>query len=277
MSEEEEAILLEKDESGKIATIWLNRPKKRNAFNYAVFNGISNSIDEIAQDNKVRVVLLRAKGDHFSGGIDVNTLAGNDPDAPKLRGTGDSAFRYGLTTGLQDIYRKMTLLEKPIISIIQGYCVGAGFEFSLAADFRYAMEDAKFDMAEGKLGILPDMGGVTRLLRLTNNLSYVKEVVIGARRISGKEAYRMGFVNGIASSKEELETLVSDLIKDLIRVAPLAVAMGKRLINSLIGKTEDEGLAAEANTQTILIKTEDFRKRGITSLLKREDPEWEGK
>jgi len=60
-------------------------------------------------------------------------------------------------------------------------------------------------------------------------------------------------------------------------VAPLAVAMGKRLINSLIGKTEEEGLAAEANTQTVLIKTEDFQKRGIMSLLKREDPEWEGK
>ncbi|MHA1727904.1 MAG: enoyl-CoA hydratase/isomerase family protein [Promethearchaeota archaeon] len=276
MTNEDDVVLLEKDETGQIATIWLNRPKKRNAFNWAVFKGIGDKIDEIAQNDKIRVILIRAKGPHFSGGIDVNTLGGNDPDAPKVAGSGDSAFRYRLSQ-MQQFFHKVTLIEKPVIAIIQGFCLGAGFEYILSCDFRYAMEDAIFDMAEGKLGILPDLGGTTRLLRLIGNSSYAKEVVIAARRLTGKDGFRMGFVNGISSTKEGLEEQVSALVKDLIRVAPLAVGMGKRLIDSIYGKSEPEGLVSEAKVQSTLIGTEDFRKRGIRSLIERKDPEWEGK
>jgi enoyl-CoA hydratase/carnithine racemase len=272
----EEVVILEKDEANQIATIWLNREKKRNAFSWGVFNKISDSIDEIAHDEKIRIVLLRAKGAHFSGGIDVNTLAGNDPDAPKRGGGGDSGMRYGLSS-MQSIFHKITLLEKPVIAMIQGYCVGAGFEFILSADFRYALEDAEFIMAEGKLGILPDLGGTTRLVRLIGNTSYVKEIVIAARNISGKEGFRMGFVNGIASSMEEMESQVADLVKDLKRVAPLAVGMGKRSIDVIYGKSETEGLVEEGKTQSTLLKSEDFRKRGIMSMIQKKDPEWEGK
>ena len=176
---------------------------------------------------------------------------------------------------MQQFFHKVTLIEKPVIAVIQGYCLGAGFELVLSCDFRYAMEDAIFDMAEGKLGLLPDLGGTTRLLRLLGNSSYVKEVVIAARRLTGKDAFRMGFVNGISSTKEGLEEQIS--AKDLIRVAPLSVGMGKRLIDSIYGKSEHEGLVAEAKVQSRLIRTEDFRKRGIRSLLERKEPEWEGK
>ncbi len=74
------------------------------------------------------------------------------------------------------------------------------------------MEDAKFDMVEGKIGLLPDLGGTTRLLRLMGNYSYVKEVVIAARRLIGKDAFRMGFVNGVSLTKEGLEEQLSALV-----------------------------------------------------------------
>lgn len=270
----EDIVILEKDETGQIATLWLNREEKRNALNYSIFNKLDEHFTTLSQDATVRVVLLRAKGPHFSSGIDLNTLSGQDPDAPKFNFTGKS-LRYLISGVLQPIFTKMRLLELPVIALIHGYCFGAGWELSLAADFRFATEDSIFQMLEARLGLIPDLGGTTRLCRLTNP-SYAKDIVCTARRVSAQEGYRIGFLNEIAPNMEELEKKVSIMVEELIKSAPLAVGMGKRLVDDIYGISEKEGLIREGIVNSSLINSKDFA-RGVSAHMMKKNPKWMGK
>jgi enoyl-CoA hydratase/carnithine racemase len=270
----DDIVMLEKDETGQIATLWLNRTEKLNAINYAMFNKLSEHTDALSQDTEVRVVLLKGKGPHFSSGIDLNTLSGQDPEAPKFKLLGTS-LRYLITGLMQPIYQKLSLLEIPIIAVIDGYCFGAGFELTLVADFRFATDSAIFQMVESRLGVIPDLGGTTRLCRLTNP-SFAKDVVLSGRRVSAKEGYRMGFLNEIAPNMEELEENVMYLAGELIKAGPLAVGMGKRLVDAVYGVSEADGLIREGLVNSALLTSKDFT-RGVSSFFTKKQPKWTGK
>ena len=235
---------------------------------------LARHLDKLSTDNIVRVIILRGKGKHFCSGIDLNLLSGTDPTAPKLNVMGQD-FRYMLTTILQPLLAKMTLIEKPIVAVIQeGLCWGSGFELALACDFRITHSQASFQMLESRLGIIPDLGGTTRLLRLVNPSS-AKEIVLAARNIDGKRAEKMGFVNYFGKSTEEVEDKTNSLVKDLLLSAPLAVGMGKRLIDMIYGQPESLGLQQEGATNAVLFKTKDFL-NAIDSFKKRVPPKWSG-
>jgi enoyl-CoA hydratase/carnithine racemase len=268
-------IITEKNETGEIATIWLNRVEKRNAINFAMLKGLSDALDALSQDEEVRVVLLRAKGAHFSGGIDLGLLAGKDPSAPKVS-LDPASLRYLLSTTLQPIFTKITTLEKPVIAIIDGMCLGSGFELVLACDFRYATKDAIFQMKEAMLGIICDLGGTTRACRLVNP-SIAKELIIAARKFDGERAAQVGLVNGVAASVDDAEKMALDLASDLIACGPLAVGMGKRLIDTIWGQSDASGLIQEGLTNAVLVNTKDFT-RGLSAMMdKSGPPKWKGK
>lgn len=266
---------MEKNSTGEIATIWLNRVEKRNALNYALLKGLNDALDALSQDAEVRVVLLRAKGPHFSGGIDLGMLAGQDPGAPKVS-RDPMPVRYVLSTILQPIFTKITMLEKPIIAIIDGICFGSGFELILACDFRFATKDAIFQMREALLGIISDLGGTTRVCRLVNP-SVAKEVIIAARKFDGARAAQVGLVNGVADTLDEAERMALDLANDLMACAPMAVGMGKRLIDTIWGQSDASGLVQEGLTNAVLVNTKDFT-RGLAAMMdKSGPPKWKGK
>ncbi|HMF34768.1 MAG TPA: enoyl-CoA hydratase/isomerase family protein [Candidatus Lokiarchaeia archaeon] len=268
-------IIMEKNSTGDIATIWLNRVEKRNALNYALLKELDDALDALSQDAGVRVVLLRAKGQHFSSGIDLSLLAGQDPDAPKIT-LDPASIRFALSTVLQPIFTKIMMLEKPVIAIVDGMCLGSGFELTLACDFRYATKDAYFQMKEALLGIICDLGGTTRVCRLVNP-SVAKEVVIAARKFDGVRAGQVGLVNGVADTLDEAEQMALDLANDLMACAPLAVGMGKRLIDTIWGQPDASGLVQEGNVNSILVNTKDFT-RGLAAMMEKSGPpKWKGK
>jgi enoyl-CoA hydratase/carnithine racemase len=273
MTEITNLVLYEFDEETRIGTITLNRENKRNALNYKIFSQLSDILDEISVDKNVRVVLIRAAGDHFSAGIDLNLLAGQDPDAPRFSFE-PAPFRYMLKHVLQPIFTRLATLEKPTIAIIDGMCLGSGFELVLACDFRYATKSAIFQMKETQVGIIPDLGGISRILPLVNT-SHAKEICLAARPITAEDGFRMGFLNGIAEDMDGVQNLVLSLINDLILAAPIAYGMGKQVINKIQGKSIAEGLDESAAANSVLFNTRDFR-RGLSAMMEKKTPKWKG-
>lgn len=273
---EKDVVLVEENENQTITTIKLNRLEKKNAINWEVLYGLENAIEE-AERSKTRVIILTGATDFFSSGIDLNILAGQDPTS-KERGPDLNTpphFRYYLNTKLHPVLIKIGKIEKPFIARIEGFCFGLGFELALACDFRFAVENARFSMPEVKVGIIPDCSGTTRLTRICG-IAHAKDIALTGRIFDGTEAYRMGAVNGIAKNREELDVLVKKYSDELIDSAPLAVGLGKKLIDDIYGQNLEFGLELEGLVNSQLLQSSDFRK-GAMARLQKQKPKWKGK
>ncbi|MHA1784814.1 MAG: enoyl-CoA hydratase/isomerase family protein [Candidatus Helarchaeota archaeon] len=273
----EEIVLIEENDEKTITTIKMNRLNKKNALNYELFKGLEDAFDEV-QQSKTRVIILTGGDDVFSAGIDLKMLTGQDKTAlgnmPKNMMNSQS-FRYWLNTWLQPILTKIEKIEKPVIAKIDGYCYGSGFELALACDFRFALRSAKFTMPESKVGIITDVGGTIRLTRLVG-ISHAKDIILTGRIFNGEEAYRMGILNDIATDKTELDAIIKKYTDELIDSAPLAVGLGKKLIDDCYGKDLAFGMELEGLVNSQLIQTKDFM-TGALARLQKTKPKWKGK
>lgn len=269
-----DVVLIKRDEEKSISTIQLNRLNKKNALNYEMYIAINNAIDEVEQDDS-RVIIITGGEDTFSAGIDLKMLTGQDTSTDFKTPLRPPNFRYFLNTWLQPIYTKLEMMEKPVIARINGYCYGAGFELACACDFRFAIEKATFTMPESKVGIITDVGGTIRLVRLVG-LTNAKDIILTGRTFDGKEAYRLGILNNTAKDINELDAMISDFADELIDSAPLAVGFGKRLINACYGKDTSYGMQLEGFVNSHLLQSRDFM-TGALSRLQKKKPKWKGK
>jgi len=130
-------------------------------------------------------------------------------------------------------------------------------------------------MPEVKVGIIPDVSGTTRLTRLCG-ISHAKDITLTGRIFDGIEAFRMGVVNGVAKNREELDLLVKKYTDELIDSAPLAVGLGKKLIDDIYGQNLEFGLELEGLVNSQLLQSNDFR-TGALARLQKQKPKWKGK
>ena len=269
-------ILVEENEDKMITTITFNRLEKKNAMNLDLLVNFQNAIDKIER-SKTRVVIITGGDDLFSAGIDLKFLTGQetDPDGiiPDLRIPAN--FRYFANTWIQPIFTKIEKMEKPVIAKINGYCFGMAFELALACDFRFCLDSAIFSMLETKIGMTPDVGGTTRLTRLVG-IQNTKDIVLTGRRFDGNEAYRLGVVNRVAKTPDELDSIIKMYTDELIDSAPLAVGLGKKLIDNLYGKDVVIGLELETLVSSQLLQTKDAMS-GALARLQKTKPKWRGK
>lgn len=272
----EDIVLIEENEEKTITTIKMNRLAKKNALNYELFNGLEKAIDKV-QQSKTRVVILTGQDDVFSAGIDLKMLTGQDKSSlgnmPNVMQM--SSFRYWLNTWLQPITMKLEKMEKPVIAKINGYCYGSGFELALACDFRFALSSAKFTMPETKVGIITDVGGTIRLTRLVG-IAHAKDIILTGRTFDGKEAYRMNVLNGVADTEQDLDAQIKKYADELIDSAPLAIGLGKKLIDDCYGQNLAFGMELEGLINSQLIQTKDFM-NGAMARLTKQKPKWKGK
>lgn len=273
---EKNYVIVEENEEQTIITIKMNRLDKRNALNWDLIYGLEDAIEK-AEQSKARVIIITGVSDYFSAGIDLNTLSGQD-NSGEQRGADLNTpphFRYHLNTRFQPLVIKIGKIEKPFIARIEGFCLGMGFELALACDYRFCTENASFSMPEVKVGIIPDVSGTTRLTRLCG-ISHAKDIALTGRTFDGKEAFRMGVVNGVAKDSDALDALVKKYTDELIGSAPLAVGMGKRLIDSIYGKHLEFGLEMEGLVNSQLLTSKDFM-IGVMARIQKKKPEWQGK
>lgn len=273
---DDKTVLIEQNEDGSIVTIKMNRLSKKNAMNHDLMVGLEKAIDQIERTN-ARVVIITGGDEFFSSGIDLKFLTGQEKDAegavPDLKIPRN--FRYFANTYLHSIFTKIAKMEKPVIAKINGFCFGMAFELALACDFRFCTESALFHMLETKLGMNPDVGGTIRLTRLVG-IPNTKDIILTGRKFDGNEAYRLGVVNRVAKTRDELDSIIKMYTDELIDSAPLAVGLSKKLIDDCYGKDVAFGLELETLVSSQLLQTKDMV-NGALARMSKTKPKWKWK
>ena len=233
----------------------------RNPFNVVLYSQrteLAKSFLELDQNKKVRIIVLRADGDHFSSG---GNIAGFLDETPE-----------NLTLLAQNIMTPERI-KKPVIAAIQGYCFGVGFELCLACDFRIVTFDSQLSLPEIKIGMIPGSGGSARLAKMIG-ISRAKNIIMRGKRLSGKEAYDLGIACEVIQ-KDALEQTVQNLVDELITISPLAQRTIKSVLNSTQNSTLHTSIELEGEAYGRLRSSNDFRE-GVESFSKKRKPKFTG-
>jgi enoyl-CoA hydratase/carnithine racemase len=248
--------------------IVLNRPEKRNAINLELFKAFDAAVTAANRTPGIRAVLISGEGESFSSGIDVSALLG----LTQSHGPNWQQRMRSITDEFQGVLTRLERLELPTIALLHGHCLGLAFELALACDLRVAAEGTALGLPETLLGIIPDVGGTTRLTRLVGP-GRAKELIFTGRRIDAASAERWGIVN-YAVPREELLGKGEALAAEIAQAAPLAVGMAKRVIDGLADI--DRGLMLEGWAQSQLFASEDFLE-GAQAFMTRRPPQFKGR
>jgi enoyl-CoA hydratase/carnithine racemase len=253
------------EDRGPVRHIVMMRSEKRNAINDEMVLGLHEAFSAAAADDSVHVVVVRGDGPMFSTGMDIAALSDLSDSPENLR-----PFR-------RTILQTWNLLEempKATICQIQGACIGGAMELALACDMRVMAEDAITGMVETRIGLIPDVGGSSRLPAVVG-LGLAKELIMAGKLVDGREAFRIGFANRIAPA-EELDAATDQLVNELLACAPRAVGLAKRLLDKAAKPLFEDSLLREVDAQEELAGSEDFAE-GTRAFLDKRQPEFAGR
>ena len=253
------------EDRGGVRHLVLQRAEKRNAFNGELISDLGHALEEASGDAAVRVVVVRGDGPMFSSGMDLNDLRELSEDPSQLR-----RFRRPILAW----WNLLEEMPKPTICQIHGACLGGAFELALAADFRVMAEDAMAGIMEVKVGLLPDVGGCSRLPAIVG-LGNAKELIMTGKAIDGREAHRIGFANRIAPA-DELDACTEALANELLAAAPRAIGLAKRVMDAAAKPALAATLEQEVQAQESLAATEDFAE-GAKAFFEKRPPEFAGR
>jgi enoyl-CoA hydratase/carnithine racemase len=257
-------LVLTEDRDG-VRHLVLNRPDKRNALNGELVRELGAAIEAAAVDESVRVLVLRGEGAIFSSGMDVGDLRHLSENPESLR-----TFRRPLLAW----WNLLEEMAKPTICQIHGAALGGAFELALACDFRTMAEDAVAGILEVRVGLLPDVGGCSRLPAVVG-LGNAKELILTGKVIDGREAHRIGFANRIAPAGS-LNEVTGGLANELLGCAPRAVGLAKRVLDAAAKPALSTTLELEVSAQEALVGSEDFAE-GTRAFFEKRTPEFAGR
>jgi enoyl-CoA hydratase/carnithine racemase len=209
------------EDRGAVRHVVLNRPEKRNAMSQELLRALAGALREAAANESVHCVVVRGEGPVFSAGVDLGELAALSSEP------GNSRTFRNTFLACPNLCEEMT---KPVICQIHKTCVGGALEVALGCDLRIASDDAQLGLPEVRFGIIPDVGGSTRLPAVVG-LGRAKELIMTGRTIDAAEAERIGLVNRVAAP-DELNQATQALVDELLASSHVAVGRAKRVIDA---------------------------------------------
>ena len=245
------------DAAKQRADIVLNRPPL-NVIEMAQRDQLRLVFEALDEDDRVRVIVLRAVGEHFSSGGNIKGFMEASPEhVAKLAWNIAAPARC----------------SKPVIAANRGYCFGVGFEISLACDFRPVSETCLYALPEQKLGQIPGSGGSARLQKIVG-ITRTKDIVMRSKRIPARQAYDWGIATECVPD-DRLENATDALVAELVTFSPLAQRTAKKLLND----TEDSSLSIaielEGHCYSRLRSSEDFRE-GVSAFHEKRPAKFRG-
>ncbi len=256
-----ETITVEK--RGKIAVLIINRPDKLNALNHKVHEEGVAALDELRKDDEVRVLVITGAGEKsFIAGADISEFAGQTPVTQR------NTFHE------KTFFNTIDSFPKPVIAMVNGFCLGGGNELALACDLRVCSENAKFSQPEINLGIIPGGGGTQRLTRLIGE-GRAMEIMLTGDMIDAQTALKFGLVNYVYPISE-LEERTMELAAKISEKAPIALQLAKEAVKFASRSNLDEGLRREVDLFAICFSTED-KEEGVSAFLEKRKPVFKGK
>ena len=248
---------------GAIAVLTINRPDKLNALNTKVHEEGVAALKSLKGDQGIRVVVVTGAGEKsFVSGADINEF--QEQTAVSQR----AAFKE------DTLFNSVDNFPKPVIAMINGYCLGGGCELALACDIRIASENAKLGLPEINLGLIPGGGGTQRLTRLIGEGKSM-ELVLTGDMIDAKTAYEYGLVNNVYRH-EDLESETMKLAAAIATKSPVALRLAKEAVKTASKTNLDEGLRREIDLFAICFSSED-KEEGVSAFLEKRKPEFKGR
>src|SRR5215216_2511794 len=257
--------IVETEDRGAVRHVVLNRPEKRNAFNQELVLATGEALRTAADDPSVHCVVLRGEGAMFSSGMDLGSLVNLAEQPDMLR-----PFRRACI----EAWNLAEEMPKPVVCQIHGACIGGAMELALACDMRVIAADALVGMPETRVGLIPDVGGSSRLPSVVG-LGRAKELIMTGRLIDGREAERIGLVNRVAEA-EGLDAATEELVGELLACAPVAVGLSKRVLDAAAKPALAATLELEVAVQALCAQTEDV-KEGTRAVAERRPPQFQGR
>ncbi len=254
------------DVDGRVATITLNRPDKRNAMNAAMFSELGDAAVEAAGADDVRVVLVRGEGASFCAGIDLGAFGEQlAQGADELREFIELAQRpFAVLAGM----------PKPTVAAVQGHALGAGCQLALACDLRVTAEGTSFGILELNFGIIPDLGGNARLAALVGP-ARAKELIWTSARFDAEQADRWGVVNRVVPP-DQLQETAARLARELAGRPPLPVRRVKDLVDRAGHEDLASVMAGEREAQIECLRSDDH-KEAVAAFFERREPRFSGR
>ena len=255
-----ETILVER--RGPVAILRFNRPDKLNAMNSKMKDEIISALDDLEADDAIRVAVLTGAGDKaFVAGADINEF--KDRSSIEQWDLYQEPFLYGA----------VDRFKKPVIAMINGYCLGGGCELALACDMRIASERAQIGQPEINIGIIPGGGGTQRLPRVVP-LGKAMELILTGDRISAAEAHRIGLLDEV-TAHDQLETRTMEIANRIADKSPVAVRLAKQAVKASTRMGLDAGLRYEQSLFALVFATHD-KEEGVRAFLEKRSPRWTG-
>ena len=245
-----------------VGTITIDRPDKRNALDAATHTELLAAFTRMREDKSVRVVVLTGTGKAFVSGADVREFVGRSP-----------------VSMLAQLLQEPSAIEmadafpKPLIAMINGYCLGTGNELAMACDIRIASEEAKFGQPEINLGMMPGEGATQRLPRLVGLGKALRMMYTGAL-LDSTEAYAMGLVDMVVPAKS-LEARTMTLAQVIATKSPVALAMIKEAARASVRAPLDDGIRHEQSLASVIFSSKDMQE-GLKAFLEKRPPRFTG-
>ncbi|HXU45993.1 MAG TPA: enoyl-CoA hydratase-related protein [Thermoanaerobaculia bacterium] len=256
-----ETILVERE--GRVAIITVNRPDKLNALSQQVRDEVLEALAEIEGDDSAGAVVLTGAGEKsFIAGADISEFAGRSP----------LDQRHAMRS--PRIFDAMATFPKPVIAMINGFCLGGGCELAASCDLRIASDKARFGQPEIKLGLIPGGGGSQRLPRLIGT-GQTMRLILSGEMIDAAEALRIGLVE-LVHPHEELRAKTLELAAKIASFSPLTLKIAKESVRASERLPLEDGLTYERDLFCLCFSTED-KKEGVAAFLEKRPAVWTGR
>ena len=240
-----------------VAEISLNRAESINSMNADFWSELPAIIEALDRESVARVIILSSQGRHFTAGMDLSVIGaiGNSEGHEAARAA-EKARRWIL-----DLQNTFTVLEKarmPVISAIQGACIGGGVDMICATDMRFCTSNAYFNIKETALGITADVGTLQRIQHVMPS-GLARELAYSSRNLGAEEALACGFVNKVYADQEQMLEAVRALATEIARHSPMAVHGTKSMLNYSRDHSVEDSLNHMATWQSGMLQAPDVQ------------------
>ncbi|BDB99273.1 enoyl-CoA hydratase/isomerase family protein [Saccharolobus caldissimus] len=242
-----------------IGIIRLNRPDKLNAINLQMVEELVKALDELENNNDVKIVIITGNGRAFSAGADIKEML-------------ETPLEDIMKRGHMPLWEKLRSFKKPIIAALNGITAGGGLELAMACDIIIAAESAKLGQPEINLGIIPGAGGTQRLTRTVGKFRAM-ELVLTGKLISAREAEAYGLVNKVVPDNSLLDEAIK-LAKEIATKPAITLMLAKEAVSKAWDTLLQQGLDIERRNFYLALSTEEA-KEGMKAFIEKRKPRWE--
>ena len=247
----------------KVATVTLNRPELRNAFNEQAIAELALAFDALGRNDTVRAIVLAANGPSFCAGADLNWM--------KKMAAYTHAENHADALQLAEMLRTIYLCPKPVVARVQGDCYAGGMGLVAACDIVVASEAAGFCLSEVKLGLIP--ATISPYVIKAMGEQAARRYFLTAERFDAAEAQRIGVAHAVVAP-EALDATVAGIVKALVNNSPHAVRQAKTLVREIVGQPVDDALLLDTAGRIAAIRASTEGREGVASFLEKRKPTW---